>query len=180
MSKFVWVCRNCGHETNGYFGQCSSCGAWGTLEKETIIKTKTKATGVKHSLFVNSEDEILALSEIEEDSILRLDTGSEEFNRVLGGGIVPASVNLIGGQPGIGKSTLLLQLAFYFSLKKLKVLYVSAEESSTQLKMRAKRLNKNHEDDENAEIGAVRHGTARKRTSSSNRLKSQVFLNCCE
>jgi DNA repair protein RadA/Sms len=153
MSKFVWVCRNCGHETNGYFGQCSSCGAWGTLEKETIIKTKTKATGVKHSLFVNSEDEILRLSEIEEDSILRLNTGSEEFNRVLGGGIVPASVNLIGGQPGIGKSTLLLQLAFYFSLKKLKVLYVSAEESSTQLKMRAKRLNKtHHEDDENAEI----------------------------
>jgi len=141
MSKFVWVCRNCGHETNGYFGQCSSCGAWGTLEKETIIKTKTKATGVKHSLFVNSEDEILRLSEIGEDSILRLNTGSEEFNRVLGGGIVPASVNLIGGQPGIGKSTLLLQLAFYFSLKKLKVLYVSAEESSTQLKMRAKRLN---------------------------------------
>jgi DNA repair protein RadA/Sms len=141
MSKFIWVCRNCGHETNGYFGQCSSCGAWGTLEKETIIKTKTKATGVKHSLFVNSEDEILRLSEIGEDSILRLNTGSEEFNRVLGGGIVPASVNLIGGQPGIGKSTLLLQLAFYFSLKKLKVLYVSAEESSTQLKMRAKRLN---------------------------------------
>jgi DNA repair protein RadA/Sms len=153
MSKFIWVCRNCGHETNGYFGQCSSCGAWGTLEKETIIKTKTKATGVKHSLFVNSEDKILTLSEIEEDSILRLNTGSEEFNRVLGGGIVPASVNLIGGQPGIGKSTLLLQLAFYFSLKKLKVLYVSAEESSTQLKMRAKRLNKTHyEDDENAEI----------------------------
>jgi DNA repair protein RadA/Sms len=166
MSKFVWVCRNCGHETNGYFGQCSSCGAWGTLEKETIIKTKTKATGVKHSLFVNSEDEILTLSEIEEDSILRLDTGSEEFNRILGGGIVPASVNLIGGQPGIGKSTLLLQLAFYFSLKKLKVLYVSAEESSTQLKMRAKRLNKSHKDEENAENGAVHHGTAHKRTSS--------------
>jgi DNA repair protein RadA/Sms len=163
MSKFAWVCRNCGHETNGYFGQCSSCGAWGTLEKETIIKTKTKATGLKHSLFVNSEDEILTLSEIEEDSILRLNTGSEEFNRVLGGGIVPASVNLIGGQPGIGKSTLLLQLAFHFSLKKLKVLYVSAEESSTQLKMRAKRLRRtndrsvllvheDHEDDENAEI----------------------------
>ena len=177
MSKFIWVCRNCGHETNGYFGQCSSCGAWGTLEKETIIKTKTKATGVKHSLFVNSEDEILRLSEIEEDSILRLNTGSEEFNRVLGGGIVPASVNLIGGQPGIGKSTLLLQLAFYFSLKKLKVLYVSAEESSTQLKMRARRLRRtndrsvlqiheDHEDDENAEIEAVHHGTARKRTSS--------------
>jgi DNA repair protein RadA/Sms len=177
MGKFIWVCRNCGHETNGYFGQCSSCGAWGSLEKETIIKTKTKATGVKHSLFVNSEEEILALSEIEEDSIFRLNTGSEEFNRVLGGGIVPASVNLIGGQPGIGKSTLLLQLAFYFSLKKLKVLYVSAEESSTQLKMRAKRLRRtndrsvlqiheDHEGDENAEIEAVHHGTARKRTSS--------------
>ena len=157
MSKFIWVCRNCGHETNGYFGQCSSCGAWGSLEKETIIKTKT--TGVKHSLFVNSEEELLSLSEIKEDSVLRLNTGSEEFNRVLGGGVVPASVNLIGGQPGIGKSTLLLQLAFYFSLKKLKVLYVSAEESSTQLKMRAKRLqndrsvsriHEDHENDENA------------------------------
>jgi DNA repair protein RadA/Sms len=157
MSKFVWVCRNCGHETNGYFGQCSSCGAWGSLEKEALIKTKTKATGVKHSLFVNSEEEILTLSEIQEDSILRLNTGSEEFNRVLGGGIVPASVNLIGGQPGIGKSTLLLQLAFYFSLKKLKVLYISAEESSTQLKMRAKRLNKTHEDDENAKNEIVHH-----------------------
>jgi|694.fasta_scaffold00064_51 DNA repair protein RadA/Sms len=153
MSKFIWVCRNCGHETNGYFGQCSSCGAWGSLDKEALVKTKTKATGVKHSLFVNSEEELLFLSEIKEDSVLRLNTGSEEFNRVLGGGIVPASVNLIGGQPGIGKSTLLLQLAFYFSLKKLKVLYVSAEESSTQLKMRAKRLNKNHKDDENPEIG---------------------------
>ena len=151
MSKFIWVCRNCGHETNGYFGQCSSCGAWGSLEKETIIKTKT--TGVKHSLFVNSEEELLSLSEIKEDSVLRLNTGSEEFNRVLGGGIVPASVNLIGGQPGIGKSTLLLQLAFYFSLKKLKVLYVSAEESSTQLKMRAKRL----QNDRNAENEVVHH-----------------------
>ena len=151
MSKFIWVCRNCGHETNGYFGQCSSCGAWGSLEKETIIKTKT--TGVKHSLFVNSEEELLSLSEIKEDSVLRLNTGSEEFNRVLGGGIVPASVNLIGGQPGIGKSTLLLQLAFYFSLKKLKVLYVSAEESSTQLKMRANRLQNNR----NAENEVVHH-----------------------
>jgi DNA repair protein RadA/Sms len=166
MSKFIWVCRNCGHETNGYFGQCSSCGAWGSLDKEALVKTKTKATGVKHSLFVNSEEELLFLSEIKEDSVLRLNTGSEEFNRVLGGGIVPASVNLIGGQPGIGKSTLLLQLAFYFSLKKLKVLYVSAEESSTQLKMRAKRLNKNHKDDENAEIEVAQHGTAHKRTSS--------------
>ena len=65
MGKFIWVCRNCVNETNGYFGQCSSCGAWGSLDKEALVKTKTKATGVKHSLFENSEDEILTLSEIE-------------------------------------------------------------------------------------------------------------------
>jgi len=139
MSKFVWVCENCGHESNGYFGQCSSCGAWGSLKKEVIIKSKSKIA-TKHSLFINSEDEILSLEDIQESSVSRLDTGSDEFNRVLGGGIVPASVNLIGGQPGIGKSTLLLQLAFHFSSENFKVLYISAEESSTQLKMRSERI----------------------------------------
>ena len=140
MSKFIWLCNVCGHEAHGYFGQCPSCASWGTLEKQPLLKTKSKSPAVKHSLFIDSEDEIKRLSDIEDSDIKRLDTGSEEFNRVLGGGIVPASVNLIGGQPGIGKSTLLLQLAFYFAFKNLKTLYISAEESSSQLKMRALRL----------------------------------------
>ncbi len=153
MGKQVWVCNECGTESLGYFGQCQSCGAWGALEKHVVEKKKKSIEiKTKHSLFVNAEDEILNLDEIEEESINRLSTGSLEFNRVLGGGIVPGSVNLVGGQPGIGKSTILLQLAFYASSQNLKVLYVSAEESSAQLKLRAKRLSSNIEDDENDEI----------------------------
>jgi len=151
MSKFIWVCNVCGHEAHGYFGQCPNCASWGSLEKEAVSKSKSKSPALKHSLFVSSEDEIKKLSEIEESDIKRLNTGSEEFDRVLGGGIVPASVNLIGGQPGIGKSTLLLQLAFYFAAKNLKTLYVSAEESSSQLKMRALRLRSVEEDERVAE-----------------------------
>ena len=139
MGKQVWVCNACGYESMGYFGQCQSCRAWGTLEKQVIEKKKKSLeTKTKHSLFVNSEDEILNLGDIKEESFTRLSTGSSEFNRVLGGGIVPGSVNLVGGQPGIGKSTILLQLAFYASSQNMKILYVSAEESSAQLKLRAK------------------------------------------
>ena len=150
MGRQVRVCNECGAESLGYFGQCQSCGAWGTLEKHVVEKKKKSLEAkTKHSLFVNSEDEILNLDEIKEESINRLSTGSGEFNRVLGGGIVPGSVNLVGGQPGIGKSTILLQLAFYASSQGLKVLYVSAEESSAQLKLRAKRLSANDENAEN-------------------------------
>ena len=142
MGRQVWICSSCSAESLGYFGQCQSCGAWGTLEKHNLEKKSKKnlEPKTKHSLFVDAEEEIFSLADIEDESYSRLSSGSGEFDRVLGGGIVAGSVNLIGGQPGIGKSTILLQIAFHASNMGMKVLYISAEESSSQLKLRANRL----------------------------------------
>ena len=142
MGRQVWICSSCSAESLGYFGQCQSCGAWGTLEKHNLENKSKKnlEPKTKHSLFVDAEEEIFSLADIEDESYSRLSSGSGEFDRVLGGGIVAGSVNLIGGQPGIGKSTILLQIAFHASNMGMKVLYISAEESSSQLKLRANRL----------------------------------------
>lgn len=140
MSKHKWICRKCGYESSGFIGKCTGCNSWGTLEKVEIIKSVGDSKGPKNSLFVSSEHEVLNLKDIPEIEIYRIKTGSEEFDRVLGSGLVPGSLTLIGGQPGIGKSTLLLQIANNFSSQNNKVFYLSAEESSQQLKLRAKRL----------------------------------------
>lgn len=129
--KTVYFCQNCGTQYSQWHGQCKNCGEWNTLVEEVVEKTPSK------SLQTKSKQHIINIIEVETNEEPRIVTPSEELNRVLGGGIVLGSVTLIGGEPGIGKSTLLLQLAL--KMKK-KILYVSGEESAAQIKMRADRL----------------------------------------
>ena len=128
--KTQYFCQNCGAQYPQWHGQCKTCGEWNTLVEEIVEKTTKSITTKSKSSIIN----IIEVEAIEEPRIV---TPSEELNRVLGGGIVLGSVTLIGGEPGIGKSTLLLQLAL--KMKK-KILYVSGEESASQIKMRADRL----------------------------------------
>lgn len=129
--KTVFYCQNCGTQYSQWHGQCKNCGAWNTLAEEIYEKKST------HKISDKKQNHIINIIEVETIEESRIKTNSEELNRVLGGGIVLGSVILIGGEPGIGKSTLLLQLAL--KMKK-KILYVSGEESASQIKMRADRL----------------------------------------
>jgi len=136
--KSIYICTNCGYESAKWYGKCPSCNEWGTLDEETIItenKSSKKTTGGSPR---NSS--VLKLDSIDSSTEFRYNTGISELNRVLGGGLVKGSLVLLSGDPGIGKSTLLLQICNFLS-KDLTVLYVSGEESAYQLKMRAKRLN---------------------------------------
>lgn len=137
--KTVFFCTNCGAESPKWMGQCRQCGEWNTFVEEKVVKT-TKQEEARPSYREESGrggPRPVALPDIKAGAIRRLVTPDEELNRVLGGGVVPGSIVLVGGQPGIGKSTLLLQLALGL---KAKVLYVSGEESEEQIKMRAERL----------------------------------------
>ena len=133
-SKFsVFICQNCGSETSQYFGRCLNCNKWNTIVEETKTQ-KSKTKNIKKSK--NSK----LFSEISSEKISRFSSGFKEFDRVLGGGIVPGSIVLLGGEPGIGKSTLVLQAAGKISLTET-VLYITAEESLEQVKIRWDRLN---------------------------------------
>lgn len=131
-----WICQECGYETAGYLGKCPECSTWGSIVEE-IQQTSTQV--LKDNEFLNTQKPSL-LSEIELSSEIRLSTQISEFDRVLGGGLVQGSLVLIAGDPGIGKSTLTLQTGGILSQNNKKVLYVSAEESSNQIKLRADRL----------------------------------------
>ena len=135
--KTVYICSNCGYESAKWYGKCPSCSEWGTLNEE-IVKTESKSTKATSSV-INKNLNVLKLDSIDSSTEFRFNTGISELNRVLGGGLVKGSLVLLSGDPGIGKSTLLLQICNYLS-KDLTVLYVSGEESAYQLKMRAKRL----------------------------------------
>ena len=134
--KSAYFCKNCGAESPKWFGKCNACGEWNTCVEE-IVK---KESGNKISLgnIGIEPSKPVRLEEVETTAELRVDTASGELNRVLGGGLVPGSLVLIGGEPGIGKSTLVLQVAL--NMKGKKVLYISGEESVKQLKLRAERL----------------------------------------
>lgn len=134
--KTVYFCQDCGTQHLRWQGQCSGCKAWNTLVEEVVEASASKIS--TPSLSLNSRSEPKTLAEIELSSGYRIVTNDQELNRVLGGGIVPGSVILLGGEPGIGKSTLLLQLVL--QLAPYKVLYVSGEESDQQIKMRAERI----------------------------------------
>ena len=135
-NKFsTFICQNCGSETSQYFGKCLNCNKWNTIVEERK-KTISKNNNIKKSKTSRLVDQI------ESETIPRFSSGFKEFDRVLGGGIVPGSVVLLGGEPGIGKSTIILQSAGRISLKK-KVLYITAEESLEQVKIRWERLNQN-------------------------------------
>lgn len=132
MSMFY--CQNCGHESRRWLGQCPGCREWNTFVEETVIKGKSAQRGLEET------KSPLSLSSIAMDEDERIETSFHEFDRVLGGGLVPGSFLLVGGDPGIGKSTLLLQICRELSLKQQKVLYISGEESLKQIKMRANRI----------------------------------------
>jgi len=131
--KRVFQCQNCGYASPKWIGKCPDCGAWNSFIEEVVEEEK------KHTLNTMDKPQPLSLSSVELSVTDRISTGIGELDRVLGGGIVKGSLILIGGDPGIGKSTLLLQASS--SIAKFgKVLYVSAEESLAQLKLRAERL----------------------------------------
>lgn len=139
-SKTVFVCQNCGSESPKWIGKCYSCGEWNTFVEEISITGKTSAS-VVGSIPSGVKQKPVPVSQVSVDQMPRIDTGIGEFNRVLGGGMVPGSLVLLGGEPGIGKSTLVLQMAL--QLQNLSVLYVSGEESPQQIKLRADRLSDN-------------------------------------
>ena len=142
MAKFKtsYVCQNCGAESVKWVGRCPSCGEWNTYVEERVSQAKPRAGLVDISRSATPKP----LKDIESSNEQRIDTGINEMNRILGGGLVPGSLVLLGGEPGIGKSTLALQMAL--KLTSLKVLYVSGEESARQVKLRADRLTKGNQE----------------------------------
>jgi DNA repair protein RadA/Sms len=132
--KSSFFCQNCGYESAKWVGKCPSCGEWNTLIEEIVQKSK----GISIVAGKKSKSRPVEMSAINQDSDVRFPTRNKEFNRVLGGGIVPGSLILVGGEPGIGKSTLMLQICE--SLPEKKILYVTGEESARQIKMRGERL----------------------------------------
>ncbi len=135
--KSVYVCSSCGYETAKWLGQCPKCKEWSTLEEE--VRTVSPSSKTNKTLNFSNRAKVYSLNDIKADTEHRFDTGLNELNRVLGGGLVKGSIVLLSGDPGIGKSTLLLQICEHLG-KSLKILYVSGEESAHQLKLRAKRL----------------------------------------
>ena len=134
--KTKWICQNCGYETPKYLGKCPDCGKWGTLVEEVFDSSVQPVI----SKSVMNDTKPCLINDIELDNTIRFSTGIEEFDRVLGGGFVQGSIVLLAGDPGIGKSTILLQTSKYICNGDRKALYVSAEESASQVKLRAKRL----------------------------------------
>jgi DNA repair protein RadA/Sms len=130
----IFFCQNCGYESSKWMGQCPACKEWNTLVEETISKSSTgKLKRIEYT-------EPSKISEIETNDEERIKTGMQELDRVLGGGIVQGSLVLVGGDPGIGKSTLLLQVCQKLTTQNKTVLYISGEESLKQIKMRAQRI----------------------------------------
>jgi DNA repair protein RadA/Sms len=140
--KKAFFCTNCGNESTKWIGRCPSCNEWNTYVEEIISKENSNPNQSTFKDF-SVKTKPVKLTEVKQNDISRFYSDDPEFNRVLGGGIVPGSIVLIGGEPGIGKSTLLLQIAL--SLNDLKILYVSGEESVEQIKMRADRINVKNE-----------------------------------
>ncbi len=138
-TKTVYTCQNCGTQSPKWMGRCSACGEWNTFVEEVV--EKKNSTGTIAARLATKQP--LTLGKVEAENYQRISIGIDEFDRVLGGGIVPGSIVLLGGEPGIGKSTLVLQMAL--GLKEKKILYISGEESLQQIKLRATRLKLNSE-----------------------------------
>jgi DNA repair protein RadA/Sms len=138
-SKTIFYCQSCGYESAKWLGKCPSCNAWNTFAEEVLSKEQDTKNEWRQETSRQKSVKARTLKEIESTGDIRWNSGDAELNRVLGGGVVPGSLVLIGGEPGIGKSTLMLQAGL--RLKQQTVLYVSGEESEQQIKMRAERLN---------------------------------------
>ena len=140
--KVVFVCQECGAQSPKWMGKCVECGAWNSFVEERAasdVPPGTAAGANRYAQF-SSASAAKLYAEVETANAVRLSSGIEEFDRVLGGGVVPGSLVLLGGEPGIGKSTLLLQAAFHFAASIGPVLYASGEESEHQIKSRGDRL----------------------------------------
>src|SRR5436190_1321773 len=137
QSNTIFLCQNCGYESRKWLGKCPECGEWNSLVEERVVTTKK---GAGRQGFRLREAKAIAYDEIESQDDTRVSSGVTEFDRVLGGGIVPGTLVLLGGDPGIGKSTLLLQVADKLSETGATVLYISGEESERQIKLRGERL----------------------------------------
>ena len=133
----AFFCQNCGNEFSKWMGQCPACGEWNSLVEETL-KTVSKTSQVKRGR--STPAETVKISDVNADEGERISTGMEELDRVLGGGVVRNSLVLVGGDPGIGKSTILLQVMGKLSEKGHSCIYVSGEESARQIKLRADRM----------------------------------------
>jgi DNA repair protein RadA/Sms len=149
-TKTLYFCQNCGYESTKWLGKCPSCNSWNTFVEEIVQKGDVGKNEWRSSSSNQRISQPKKLSQIEAGKEIRISTHDHELNRVLGGGVVPGSLILIGGEPGIGKSTLMLQLGL--SLGELKVLYISGEESEQQIKMRAERLQPDKPADNNCFI----------------------------
>lgn len=134
-NKTVFFCKECGFESAKWLGQCPACKSWDTFVDEPVAKKSSRPAGG-----IKNVREPMLIAEVKMEEQLRLHSGIEELDRVLGGGIVQGSLVLVGGDPGIGKSTLLLQMCREIVARNKKVLYISGEESLSQIKMRAERL----------------------------------------
>lgn len=139
--KTVFVCNNCGNDSPKWLGKCPICGEWNTYVEESVVTSTTK--GKRENIFDADRTKPLRLKEVTTGEEPRIDLRDAELNRVLGGGMVPGSLILLGGEPGIGKSTLILQTVL--NLDTVKTLYISGEESARQLKMRADRIKASNE-----------------------------------
>jgi DNA repair protein RadA/Sms len=140
-ARTAYVCQQCGSEQPKWTGRCPDCGEWNTFVEQTVSSASTSSLGAARAYDGGTGNRPVAMPQVQSDNFRRIVVPGEEFNRVLGGGIVPGSLILIGGEPGIGKSTVLLQLASELALwGEHPVLYVSGEESPQQIKLRAQRL----------------------------------------
>lgn len=138
-TKSVYLCSCCGYQSAKWLGKCPSCGEWNTMEEQIIASESNKERSSRP--YSGKSTPAVKLSNLELPNYIRFNSGVGEFDRVLGGGIVSGSVVLLSGEPGIGKSTLLMQISGILAEQDKKILYVSGEESPGQLKLRAKRLN---------------------------------------
>jgi DNA repair protein RadA/Sms len=143
--KTLFECQACGFQTPRWLGKCTGCNQWDTITELTTEQIKF-VEETKTSTRTPSTQKAISITEIKQENIQRFSSGSKELDLVLGGGIVPGSLTLIGGSPGIGKSTLLLKIAGNLAKQKISVLYVSGEESAGQIKLRADRLNANEKE----------------------------------
>ena len=137
----MWACTTCGHTQAKWSGSCNECKSWNSFIEEVV----QKKVGVRFSHNEKKAAKPVKLSEITTDEFFRLKTNIMEFDRLLGGGLVSGSLTLVAGDPGIGKSTLMLQISNALAVNGLKVLYICGEESAEQTSLRAKRLNINSE-----------------------------------
>ena len=134
-NKSIFVCGECGYEASKWMGKCPECNSWNSMAEEVKVKVSSTPKKVSGQLHYEKAKP-LKLSEIQSEVEERMETGIKELDRVLGGGIVQGSLVLVGGDPGIGKSTMMLQICQAVSRIKKKVLYISGEESLHQIKMR--------------------------------------------